>query len=53
MAKAGKTRGWYTFEDGYYVWLNGLSSNEKMILFGAFSVYFFFMHFLFMRMLSV
>jgi len=32
MAKAGKTRGWYTFEDGYYVWLNGLSSNEKMIL---------------------
>lgn len=32
MAKSGSTRGWYTFEDGYYVWVNGLSSTEKMIL---------------------
>lgn len=24
-----KTRGWYTFADGYEVWFNGLSGNEK------------------------
>lgn len=30
MAK-NKTRGWYTFEDGYYVWFSGLSGTEKRI----------------------
>ena len=24
-----KTRGWYTFADGYEVWFNGLSGTEK------------------------
>lgn len=24
-----KTRGWYTFADGYTVWFYGLSGNEK------------------------
>ena len=24
-----KTRGWYTFSDGYEVWFNGLSGTEK------------------------
>ena len=28
MAK-NKTRGWYTFADGYEVWVNGYSAAEK------------------------
>ena len=24
-----KTRGWYTFADGYRVWFHGLSAQEK------------------------
>lgn len=28
MAK-NTTRGWYTFEDGYYCWRNGMSGVEK------------------------
>lgn len=24
-----KTRGWYTFADGFYAWFNGLSAQEK------------------------
>lgn len=30
MAK-NKTRGWYTFEDGYTCWYYGLSASEKKI----------------------
>ena len=26
-----KTRGWYTFEDGYYAWFSGLSGEERKI----------------------
>ena len=26
-----KTQGWYTFEDGYYCWYHGLSTQEKKI----------------------
>ena len=26
-----KTRGWYVFEDGYTVWINGMSAREKKI----------------------
>lgn len=29
MAKTNKTRGWYTFADGYEVWVNGYSATEK------------------------
>ena len=25
------TRGWYTFEDGYFAWFSGLSGNERKI----------------------
>ena len=25
------TRGWYTFEDGYFAWFAGLSGNERKI----------------------
>ena len=28
MAKS-KTRGWYTFEDGYKAWFSGLSASER------------------------
>lgn len=28
MAKS-KTRGWYTFEDGYHCWYHGMSAAEK------------------------
>lgn len=24
-----KTRGWYTFADGFYAWFSGLSAQEK------------------------
>lgn len=27
--KTCKTRGWYTFADGTYVWFNGLSAAER------------------------
>ena len=30
MAKS-KTRGWYTFSDGYHCWYHGLSASEKKI----------------------
>lgn len=30
MAK-NNTKGWYTFEDGYQAWFNGLSGTEKRI----------------------
>lgn len=30
MAK-NKTRGWYTFADGYYCWMSGMSASEKKI----------------------
>ena len=26
-----KTRGWYTFADGYRVWFYGLSASEKKV----------------------
>ena len=26
-----KTRGWYTFADGYYAWFHGLSAQEKKV----------------------
>jgi hypothetical protein len=29
--KKNKTRGWYTFADGYRCWYYGLSGTEKMI----------------------
>ena len=29
MRAKNKTRGYYTFEDGYFVWVNGLSGLEK------------------------
>ena len=28
---ASKTRGWYTFEDGYSCWVNGFSAQEKRV----------------------
>ena len=28
-SKKNKTRGYYTFEDGYFVWVNGYSAAEK------------------------
>lgn len=30
--KASKTQGYYTFEDGYEVWVNGMSGQEKRYL---------------------
>lgn len=27
-----KSRGWYTFSDGYQCWVNGLSAREKQAL---------------------
>lgn len=24
-----KTQGWYYFEDGYHMWVHGLSANER------------------------
>lgn len=29
--KASKTQGYYTFEDGYKVWLNGMSAQERKV----------------------
>jgi hypothetical protein len=27
--KRNKTKGWYTFKDGYQIWFNGLSASER------------------------
>ena len=32
MSAKNKTRGYYTFEYGYFVWVNGLSGQEKRSL---------------------
>ena len=31
MAKNNGTRGWYTFADGYEVWVNGYSAQERKV----------------------
>ena len=31
MARKSRTRGWYTFADGYYAWFHGLSADEKKL----------------------
>ena len=31
MAKKSRTRGWYTFADGYFAWYAGMSAGEKKL----------------------